>query len=274
MTHPTARIVQLTPQFANELINRNPRNRTVSPKNLADLARAITRGEWELNGEAIKMAVDGYMLDGQHRCHAVIKTGVTITTFLIEGLPASTQDTMDQGKPRSLGNFLTMRGIKNATRVAACTTRVYAMQQFGLRTAFRGGTASSSTVRERLAWFDNNPWIEDVAAEARAIQSIAHYPGAAIVASLIVAFSAIDQEDSDYFWDRVRDGVGLPANHPVLVLRASLKRLADDTKGERKEYYIAAITIKAWNAYREGREIKVLNFRPGGARPEAFPEPK
>jgi hypothetical protein len=35
----------------------------------------------------------------------------------------------------------------------------------------------------------------------------------------------------------------------------------------------SALFIKAWNAYREGREVSLLKWNPGGARPEEFPVP-
>ncbi len=32
-----------------------------------------------------------------------------------------------------------------------------------------------------------------------------------------------------------------------------------------------AITVKAWNAYRDGRELRLLKWSPGGSSPEPFP---
>lgn len=275
MTHPSARIITLTPEYAHELLSRNPRNRNIRRANLETVKRAITNREWELNGEAIKIDIDGYMLDGQHRCQAVIETGISIKTFLIEGLPPETQVTMDTGKARSLADFLAMRGVKNAVRVAACASRIYVTQNHGIRQGARvSGSSSYATIRERLTWLDDNPWVEDVAAQANEVRTKAKFPGIAMVAALIYWFDQIDSEDSQYFWARLADGVNLPAGHPILVLLAALQRLSEEIKGARNEYYVAAITIKAWNAYREGREISMLKFRPGGANPESFPVAK
>lgn len=276
MTHPSARIITLTPEFAAELLDRNPRNRRYSRANYSTIKRGIERGEWELNGEAIKMAVDGYMLDGQHRCRAVIETGTPIETFLIEGLPASTQDTMDTGKSRSLGDILTIRGEKNATRLASIITKVYTARRYGIRAAASGGHTTAATIRERLDWFERDPqWIRDLLGPARAVQQKAKYPGAALVAALMVTFDGIDPDDSEFFWSRMEDGLHLDSeSHPIYVLRAALKTLADNVRGERNERYLAAITIKAWNAFRAGDEIRQLRYRPGGAKPEPFPEPR
>lgn len=32
--------------------------------------------------------------------------------------------------------------------------------------------------------------------------------------------------------------------------------------------------IKAWNAWRDGRELKILGWKRGGAKPEPFPIPR
>ena len=96
---------------------------------------------------------------------------------------------------------------------------------------------------------------------------------ATVVAALWVAFAQIDNEDAEYFFDRLVDGVELEAGSPIRVLRSSLEVLSKQ-KGERNRVYLSALTIKAWNAYREGRSISLLKFRPGGSKPEPFPEPR
>lgn len=274
MIKPTASTITLTPEKAAELLDRNPRNRRVSAKNYSMIKRAIERGEWELNGEAIKVAVDGFLLDGQHRCHAVIETGIPIETFLIEGLPNRTQDTMDTGKIRTLGNVLDIRGEKSATRLAAIVTSLHAMETFGLRAGVHTGRRDPVTVKERLDYLEQNPWIRDILEPLRGIQRASHYSGVAMLAPLYVTFANIDEEDAEFFWSRVRDGLELHEKSPIYVLRKTLRTISEDSRGERNTLYIAAITIKAWNAYRDGADVSQLRWRAGGAKPEAFPEPR
>ncbi len=57
------------------------------------------------------------------------------------------------------------------------------------------------------------------------------------------------------------------------MLRNALPRDALATKKMPASHRLA-ITIKAWNAYREGRSIGYLRFAGGGAKPEQFPEPR
>lgn len=269
-TQPTARIVELTPELASSLLDRNLRNRKVSGKNYALVLRAIRNGEWRLNGEAIKLDTNGFMLDGQHRCRAVVESGVSILTLLIEDLEPDTQDTMDTGKSRSLADILQIRGEASATSLAAVIRRVYLWKSYGLRSA----TVSSypTTNHECLQFFAQNQWIRDLVTPAKRIARMSKLPGS-LAGLLMTVFNDIDSDDSDYFFDRLCDGENLPAGSPILLLRKSLINL-HESKGTSNQTYMAALVVKAWNKYRAGESLGTLKFTPGGANPESFPEPK
>ena len=267
---PTARIIHLTPELAEQLVKRNVKNRDIKKTNYQTVLRAIRNGEWELNGEAIKIDKNGYILDGQHRIHAVIETGIAITTFLIEGLEPDTRVTMDSGKSRSIADFLKMDGEKEPFTLAAILRRVFILDHHGLRQA----TVASypTTNKEVLAFFDENQWIRELSSPAKKIGARAKLPGS-LTGLLMVAFSRIDDEDSEFFFERLYDGANLPAGHPILALKEVLDRV-HGLKGTTTQTYLAALVIKAWNKYRAGESIKMLTYRPGGANPESFPEPR
>lgn len=274
MTNPTSRVVDLTPELAAELLARNPKNRNFSTANYGKVRRAMERGEWQLNGEAIKVGVSGFILDGQHRCRAVVETGITIRTFLTEGLPDETQDTMDTGKTRSLADVLQIRGESNANGLAAVIKKFLSAERYGFTAAFTSNLGGYPlTNHECLEWLDQNPWCRDYVTPGKAIGRTSIVSGA-VASFLIRKFDDIDADDSVYFWARFMDGVNLGPTHPIYVLRKTLKTISDDTRGERNQRYISALVIKAWNAYRDGKEIAQLRFRVGGASPESFPEPK
>lgn len=270
----SVKLTYLTPEFAKELLGRNPRNRNISRSNLLMLKRAIANGEWELNGEAIKISKNGYILDGQHRCLAVVETNTPIWTLVMDGLDDSVQDTMDQGKSRSLGDVLAIRGEANTVALASIIRRVLTAEKYGLPMAFTGGGGVPAiTVREALHWYERNAWVKSYVHPAKTI-SRGIPLGAAAVAALMRAFDEIDSDDASHFWSRLLDGVNLEPNSPILVLSRILRTLSDTSKGVTNQRYVAAITIKAWNSYRNGASIGLLKFRPGGATPERFPEPK
>lgn len=275
-THPSFRVVTMTPAWAVELLDRNTRNRKISRANYNIICRALRNGEWMLNGEAIKIATDGQVLDGQHRLLACAETKVNFQTLLIENLPANTQDTMDTGKSRTLSDILSIRGETNATAVAALVKRHILVERYGnFAKAFVStvGSGDAMTNHEALAWFEMNGWVRKYATPGKRIAGFTPL-SASSAGMLLWAFETLDSSDSEWFWARVQDGAGLDEGHPVLALRRTFKTVTDDVKGEVNQAYLAAITIKSWNAYRDGNQMQLLRYRPGGAKPEKFPEPK
>jgi hypothetical protein len=66
-------------------------------------------------------------------------------------------------------------------------------------------------------------------------------------------------------------GENLTKGNPIYALRSLLEK---DRMAIRRfgQTYRLAVIIKAWNAYRDGREVKSLRWTQGGANPEPFPE--
>ena len=71
-----AKIVDITPEMAREYLEKNSHNRRLSERSVRNLATAIKNGEWQVNGEAIKVDKEGNLLDGQHRLSAIEKRDV------------------------------------------------------------------------------------------------------------------------------------------------------------------------------------------------------
>lgn len=267
----TARIETITPARAKELLERNTANRKVSPTSLAKIRAALTQGEWVVNGEAIKISTEGRILDGQHRLIACVETGINLETFIIEGLPDETQDTMDTGKARTLANVLEINGHSNTAETAALLTALERLQKWGIEAAAFGSAGYPVTVQQALRRLAKEPHIETLAKLSKRTNRIG-LPGK-ISGLLYYVFSGIDAEDCQDFFDRLVNGNDLGAGHPILALRNRLMSLKEDGHSLRNYRETTAITIKAWNAYRNGAQIKKMQYRPGGANPEAFPQP-
>jgi len=68
------------------LLKRNAMNRPLSKSHVDKLSDSLLRGEWVMNGDAIRISKCGILIDGQHRLSAVVKSGVSIETIVIDGL--------------------------------------------------------------------------------------------------------------------------------------------------------------------------------------------
>lgn len=268
-----ARVELITPDAAKSYLMSNTRNRKVGGTNYGKIKASLLRGEWKLNGEAIKIAADGTILDGQHRLMACAETGVSFQTLIVTGLPREVQDTMDTGKSRTLADVLTLHGYKNGTSLAAAVVGIIKSEKHSLKAAFTSGgiNASVITVKESLDRLEIEPTIQDTAILAQRLTKVGLQGRTGSVLHYIL--TNIDADDADYFFSTLRTGEGLTAGSPILALRNVLIANKASTKSI-PQTLIAALVIKAWNKYRDGEPVKLLKFTVGGANPEQFPEPK
>lgn len=109
MNHPVI-AVKVTPEMATEILENNPKNRPIKRLHLSFLCAELREGRWKFNGDAIRIATDGTLIDGQHRLEAVKQTGVPINTLIITGLDPDVFDTIDSGARRSSGYVIVYVG--------------------------------------------------------------------------------------------------------------------------------------------------------------------
>lgn len=266
-------IVTITPQLAAQLLEQNTGNRKVSKANYNRVLEAMSKGEWELNGEAIKIARDGHILDGQHRLLAAAENDLTFQTLVVYGLPDQTQDTMDTGKSRTASDVLAINGYPSTNNLASIVSGIIRDERWGLKSATASGANGGPvTPKQVLARVQQEPSLVELMHMAVKIRNKTALSGK-LAGILYYHFSKIDQRDTDYFFDRLANGDGLERGNPILTLREALFSLKENTKGIRNSQYIAALVIKAWNKYRRGESCSILRYTPGGAKPESFPEP-
>ena len=262
----SAKLIDVTPEMAEDFLMRNSRNRPVLQARVDQYAADMRAGEWQVNGEAIKIAADGTVLDGQHRLFAILEADATVKLLVITGLPLEAQETMDQGRSRSFGDVLKLRGEGNYFVLASATRLVAAYERDGLPFYVRRGLS----VPEQSRTLDRNPGIR----ESCAFVTSRRRPWIPVsaVSGLHYLFSIADTAGADDFVDRLATGANLSVDSPIYVLRERLIR-EHDTHDERtmSEKVKLALIIKAWNAYQDGETIQRLGFTPGGAKPDRFP---
>lgn len=267
----TAKVETITPEIAKTMLGENVNNRRISRDNVNLFAREIRNGEWRFNGEAIKFGKDGRLLDGQHRLLAVIAADKPLTTLVIRGLEDETQQTMDSGKTRTLGDVLTLRGEKNSTQLASLARAVYLADQLGMEAAAQNDL---KPIRgEIISFIDQTPQLADVLAASRAFRSQSgDMLTSSMFASLWWTFAHIDTDAANRFFTSLASGANLQADDPILILRNTL--MAQPHKAGRStrdnRVRIAALTIKAWNKWRKGKPLRQLKFSAG----ESFPTPR
>jgi hypothetical protein len=259
---PAALVITITPQLATDLLKRNHRNRGLRDRAVNDYARDMASGNWVINGEAIKLATNGDVLDGQHRLHAITKAARPIDMFVVIGLTPEAQETMDSGRKRSTGDVLSLRTEENATTLAAILRRVWAWQQDDRR--FKG--RQTPTTAECTALLTAHPELRRSAEIAtRTRHAFPHIPQS-VLGTAHFLFNAIDPDECAWFFQRLGDGAELPAGHPILALRSRVTSERAEAARLSEDRFMAYLT-RTWNAVRDGRELSRLVHKAGAEIP-------
>ena len=265
------KITNVTPELAEQWLAKNTHNRNLRKPVVNAYASDMANGDWSWNGEAVKFAKDGTLVDGQHRLSAIVQSGVTVKMLVIRGVEKESQHTMDTGAKRTSGDMLKLRGEKNYNPLAA-GIRACILWEQGARsfTGRSGGTQTTNT--QILRYLENNPVMREYASKFQSLKL--HVPMPASIGFLAhKLFYGIDYDDAEHFFNRLASDEGHYKGDPIYALRKILLSPKEAGKLQYTPTYKLAVMIKAWNKFRAGEEVKLLTYRPGGANPEKFPEP-
>jgi hypothetical protein len=273
-TKETMELVTVTPALAAQWLERMPKNRNLRQGWVNTLAHAIEQKDWQFNGEPIRFGRDGALLDGQHRLHAIIQADQSADFIVVTGLEPDSIYVTDTGKPRSASDALHLRGEKDAHALAgACHWLIIWEQAHNLTRIGGSGRQFAPTIADILRVLDKNPSLRHALPHGNRLRK-SLTGGPSLWGFLAFLLQGIDPEDAAFFFERLLDGADLKGDSPLLLLR---KRLTERRPGQAgapmPPREIGALTIKAWNFYREGKSIAQLSWRPGGSRPESFPIP-
>lgn len=264
--------VTIEPNIARSWLELyNTKNRFLSRTRAERLAQANRNGEWLFNAQPIQFATDGTLLDGQHRLLACVLSDIAIESLVIWGVDANSQHTMDMGKPRSVADILALEGYAQHFALAALAKRIALYKAKGLRYALHQSNVQTPGEILKEARELANP--QRHVAEAKAIARVLRL-NPTVVGLFMWITDQIDEVDSNFFWSRLRSGVDLRDGQAIYALRVWATDPSRDTmtNNSQSRTVHGAMIAKAWSKFRTGETVARLNFRMGGAKPEAFPE--
>lgn len=244
----SAPVVDLTPDIAAALLERNPNNRSLSKTKVDDFTHDMKNGDWKLNGEPVIIASDGSLNDGQHRCYAVMQSGVTVKTVMIFGVERETRDTLDQGKNRLVGDYLYMLGKQNANHLAAAARMLWQWQNIGFIThaAAAGAGKFKPTRTELIHLVQNTPSLVK-SLDAVYAKNSARLGSIGMVAFCHYAMKVASNESAvTEFVQSLVSGAGLEDDDPRLYCRNRLMGERGSMGANQK----VELIFRTWNAYR------------------------
>lgn len=257
-----ARIIEITPKMAMCYLETNNHNRRLSERSVRELMTAIKNDEWQINGEAIKIDREGNLLDGQHRLHAIVKSGRAVKSYVISNLDSETFKTIDTGKRRNNADALSLLGYRDPAMLAAASRMVMNIERNQLRSHERISNIQLEQFLER------QQGIVTSVALMREIK-IDHVLAGATGAALHHIFARFDRDEADIFFADLAKGSMLSDKDPVFLLREKLMFYKSRLGASLTRREAAALVIKAWNYRRTGRVVKKLLWAKKSG--EAFP---
>ncbi len=255
---PTIQIMNVTPEAAKSLLENNPRNRIINKSTVSNYASAMLAGDWKMNGEAIQVADNGQLLNGQHRLSAVIKSGMTIPFLMVIGLSPDTFSTYDQGKKRSVSDVLGIRGEKYATSLASGAKYMFLHKTFG--NPFYRTTAASPDAIVRT--IDEHPKLREFAAKVGHNRAFCKtYIRGGPATFCMTLFDEADSEAAALFFEELETGTNLSPLSPARALRERL--LMDSKTNPLTDQFRMALVFKSFRMYRADEPCKVLRMNFG-----------
>ncbi|WP_198284957.1 hypothetical protein [Saccharomonospora cyanea] len=250
------------------LAEKNTNNRPLSSQTVTSLARAIERGEWQLTHQGIAFDEDGLLVDGQHRLAAIKKAGVPVRISVTHGVPRSAFAVMDTGRKRTGRDALSLAGESNGTHLAAALRglHLYLTQP---DSGWSGGT-SQVTHLQLLSLLEEHPGMRTAITQGLQISRAIKITVTAASIGWYVTRRERPEVDQTPWREGLITGAGLQVGDPRLTLRNTMLDLAagkrhrkSDDSREHLLYY-----LKAWNAWVEGRQMKLLRRSPKEAMPK------
>lgn len=253
--------VYVTPSMAKKWIEENnTKNRPINRAQVDRLVNFMKDGAWHFDGAPIRFDKFGNLLDGQHRLTACIEADYPFTAVVVRGLEPESFFFMDQNKPRTASDNLSILGKTSTTLLAAAGNWV-------LRYKTKKGQLNRRVEKMDVVDFcAQTPKLETCAAWVCGKKV---FMSKSLLAAMYFIFREIDDDQALDFMNQIVTGANLAEGSPALTFRNRV--IAESTGRKTPDYTsIFAYSIYAWNAWRKGKQLKVLRWNEGDDFPTAI----
>jgi len=256
----TTSLVTITPQMATELLGANTRNRPLSAATVDKLASLMKDGRWEFNGDTITFSRTGVLIDGQHRLAAIAQSGFSVKALIVRGVEDRVFATKDLGKKRRGADILAILGAPNASTLAATLT---------LLDAYYNNKITWTNYRVQPDYEALLLQYPDAQARVDEVRKACRFGFWSHMAAAYAICAEVDAESAEDFFGALFAGTNLRRGSPEHVLREQINYSSKLSRNQGLK--VMAWTIKAWNAMRSGRTLKIITWKCGPDMREDFP---
>jgi len=259
--------ILLTPELAKKcLANNYHKNRNIRPSVVNSYAIDIADGRWNEDISEIDNAMaftkEGLLINGQHRCAAVIAADKAIYVWAYYDVPIELYDFFDGGAVRTAAD---VAGVPNARAVSALAKIVYAVK-YGtvpLASALQGlatnSKNSAKVTRQRVL-----STIKDENDLLQKYVNLAGNAGAYLGKkrnNLAIAFFLIDYVGrGDALDEFVEECAKLsPTSQPIIACRSYVSKCLANKNFKADRKWMVSCILATYEAFRDGREIMSFN---------------
>lgn len=262
MSNISSVLMTITPEVAKSFYVQSAGNRPISPQRVDMFAKYILENKWVVDGSPLKFDEKGNFIDGHHRVLGIVKSDRAVQAMVTYGLPSLAMQTIDTGRARTVGDQLAIANIRDANLKAAVAGVILSLES--------KNPAYDQRVVDKIAQFEmaaNHQFFNTKITNTR-YKKYRDLLGNA--KAIFAAHYLIDNQfptQADRFFDVLQTGMPiLTQDETIINIREALMRLKNNRHLVRN-FAMAAGLIRAWDAWRQGKIIKRVNFLHTKERP-------
>ena len=270
----TARM--LTAAEAQELLAFNTKNRKLRQSDVDAIAADIVDGEWQFTGDTIKLArgIDGmFLADAQHRLAGIAKSGLAVPVIIVDNLDPAITETIDQGRPRAVGDILRMAYGHQSIPNEAIMSGIAALHLAMVRPARYSRKDVAEHANNNFDLFSESAsWAKSISSDSERVQVTARRFASAMspapvgVLTIHMVQAGADIDSVREFFSRIASGLVADSDH-TNVIAALRKRQKNGTPlsrvdggGSSAQNLLAefSVYISAFNRWVSGERIEKI----------------
>lgn len=247
----------ITPDYATQLLGRNENNRRLSIRRATALAAKMKEGEWQYNGDTIRISKTGRLLDGQHRLMAIELSGIAQKQIIVDDLEDEVFTTIDIGSARKPSQMVEMTGLKNPTALAAAS-KLHLMYQSTGR-PIHGNPDKAPSPTSIVNFAQDCVEMQESVNYCAARKWLVKYVTASAASFCHFEFGQVDADARDKFFNELESGEFSYHDSPIKIVR---DQLIEDKGGTHTPDRMRRLGLmfKAFRMFVEAKPAKMLRL--------------
>ena len=242
----TAQWVKLDKSTCEKLLAVVPSyQRNKKKSTLSMIVKDLEKGYFRQNGSPIVISDQGYLIDGQHRITAFLKSGVFPEVLMVTGVSEKYgYATIDSGSSRSYADVFKSKGVSNYCRKATISVILLGLLK---KTYCNGPANSRQSVYD--CYLENKESIDYWSNKYPALDS--NIAATIRAASACYAEKIIPREKIHAFFEAVESGIGA---RTCIAFRKAIIVNSNKIRGKMHQKEMVSLCIHAIDLFDQGIE--------------------